>query len=146
MDQRSLVPLLSGPYPILSDRSQYISLVLDERSSLYNRTDVVGAFPILGMHTRRRRGDKEEKACVLAWFQSCFAPQTGQCEDHRRIRDRHRRQTLVRPRRTKSTDVRTSSPAATILPSISIHPLLGQLQAVLLSFRMRRTSAPPLAN
>jgi hypothetical protein len=49
--------------------------------------------------------------------QSCFVPHKGQCANHRRIRERHRRHTFVRPRLTKGTDVMTRRPA-TKLPNI----------------------------
>jgi hypothetical protein len=66
-------------------------------------------------------------------YQSCFAPHTGQCENHRRILDRHRRQIVVRPRLTKSTDV-TTRREATIVPNTFYSPTLYQLGPVRLRF------------
>ena len=74
---------------------------------------------------RRNRNDQS--------IPSCFAPQTGHVENHRRMRDRHRRQTVVRPRRTRTIDV-TTRKLATRAPSIFDPQLPHRLQSKSFSY------------
>jgi len=58
--------------------------------------DLLGTYPA-NMRAFRSFIDSFCKY-VRRGSQSCFVPQTGQCANQRRMRDRHRRQTFVRPR------------------------------------------------